>query len=159
MLAPLSLLSWYKLSFQIVDLKMSSFPNFSLKSANRIFIRSLGNDWKLAPFPQKLSFETSPPLPSCGACSFKTMILHQRPLKTVYDTQSLTKSTLLTADTILCDIRKNLFPADIPFAYRRKQKPPALTVPPLSHLTSCTPTNSIYYLANFLAAAVTEPDL
>jgi hypothetical protein len=32
-------------------------------------------------------------------------------------------------------------------------------VPPLSHLTSCTPTKSNFYLANSLAAAVSEPPL
>ena len=31
----------------------------------------------------------------------QTMILHQRPLRTIYDTLSLTNSTLLTADTVL----------------------------------------------------------
>ena len=36
---------------------------------------------------------------------------------------------------------------------------PDLTVPPLSHLTSCTPTISNLYLADSLAAAVSEPDL
>ena len=33
-------------------------------------------------------------------CTFKTMILHQRPLRTTYDTLSTTLATLLTADTI-----------------------------------------------------------
>ena len=32
-------------------------------------------------------------------------------------------------------------------------------MPPLSHLTSCTPTKSNFYLANSLAAAVSEPAL
>jgi hypothetical protein len=32
-------------------------------------------------------------------------------------------------------------------------------VPPLSHLTSCTPTKSNLYVANFLAAAISEPAL
>ena len=36
---------------------------------------------------------------------------------------------------------------------------PALTVLSLSHLTSCTPTKSSLYLANSLAAAVSEPAL
>src|SRR5215468_11797735 len=36
---------------------------------------------------------------------------------------------------------------------------PALTVPSLSHLTSCTPTKSNLYLANSLAAAINEPTL
>ena len=36
---------------------------------------------------------------------------------------------------------------------------PALTVPPLSHLTPCTPTHYILYIANPLAAALNEPAL
>ena len=34
-------------------------------------------------------------------CTFKTTVVHQHPLRTMYDTLSLTKSTLLTADTAL----------------------------------------------------------
>ena len=49
-----------------------------------------------------LAFEREKPLfSSLGACIFRTVTLHQRPLRTIYDTLSLTKSTLLTADTIL----------------------------------------------------------
>ena len=36
---------------------------------------------------------------------------------------------------------------------------PAVTEPPLSHLTSYTPTKSNLYQANYLAAAVSEPAL
>src|SRR5215469_13852420 len=36
---------------------------------------------------------------------------------------------------------------------------PALTVPPLSHLTSCTPTKSNLYLSNSLASVVSDPAL
>ena len=36
---------------------------------------------------------------------------------------------------------------------------PGLTMPPLSHLTSCTPTKSHLYLANSLAAVESDPDL
>jgi len=36
---------------------------------------------------------------------------------------------------------------------------PALTVPPLFHLTPCTPTKSNLYFASSLAAALSEPDL
>ena len=49
-----------------------------------------------------LAFERENPLfSSLGVCIFRTVTLHQRPLRTIYDTLSLTKSTLLTADTIL----------------------------------------------------------
>jgi len=40
-----------------------------------------------------------------------------------------------------------------------KLQSPALSVSPFSHLTSCTPTKSYLYLANSLAAAVSEPAL
>jgi hypothetical protein len=48
----------------------------------------------------KLSFESSL-FSSLGARTFKTMILHQRPLRTTYDVLSLTKSNLFTLDIIL----------------------------------------------------------
>jgi len=41
----------------------------------------------------------------------------------------------------------------------KKIQPPALTVPPLSHLIFCTHTKSNLYLAHSLAAAVSEPAL
>ena len=97
---------------------------------------------------------------SLGACTFRTIILHQWPLRTIYDILSLTNTTLLTADTILC-CTKNRLPNwwfSLPFPLK-KLKSPVLTVPPLSHLTSCTSTKSNLYLANSLATAVNEPTL
>ena len=41
-LTPLPLLSWCRLSFPIVALKISSLPSFALKSHNRIFVCYLG---------------------------------------------------------------------------------------------------------------------
>jgi hypothetical protein len=52
-------------------------------------------------------------------------------------------------------VQKILFPADdfhFPFHWKKLWSP-------LSHLTSCTPTRSNLYLANFLAAALSEPAL
>ena len=60
------------------------------------------------------------------------MILHQQPLRTIYDVLSLTNSTPFTADTI-----------------RWCTKNP----------TSCTPIKSNLYLASSLAAALSEPAL
>ena len=40
-------------------------------------------------------------LSSLGACTFRTMTVHQGSLRPAYDTLSLTNSTLVTADTIL----------------------------------------------------------
>ena len=62
---------------------------------------SMENDWKSAPVPYKNSFESSL-LSSFASCAFKIIVLHQRPLSTVYDILSLTNFTLLTADINLC---------------------------------------------------------
>jgi hypothetical protein len=90
----------------------------------------------------------------------KTMVLQQWPLRTIYDILSLTNSTLLTADiTLWCT--KNSVPNwwfSFPFPQEKIQSP-AYTVPPISHLTSCTPTKSNLYLANSLATVVRELDL
>jgi hypothetical protein len=48
---------------------------------------------------------------------------------------------------------------DFCFFSIEKLKSPALTMPPLFHLTFCTCTKSNLYLANSLAAAVSEPAL
>ena len=83
------------------------------------------------------------------------MILHQRPLRTIYDTLSLTNSTLLTADTILW-CTKNSYSQLMIFVSFSVEK--IIACSPLSHLTSCTPTKSNLCLANSLAA-VSEPAL
>jgi len=69
---------------------------------------------------------------------------------------SLTKSTILTADTVLW-CTKNCLPSwwfSFPSPYKKIS--PGLTVSPLSHPTSCTSTKSNLYLANSLAAVVFE---
>jgi hypothetical protein len=97
-LTPLLLLSWCGLSFPIVGLKISTLPNFALKPLNRIFIWYLGN-WSKprCNLSYKMSFESS----TVGECTFRTMMLHQWPLRTIFYILSLTNSTLLTADNIL----------------------------------------------------------
>jgi hypothetical protein len=45
------------------------------------------------------------------------------------------------------------------FSIEKEYHPSALTAPSLSHLTSGTPTKSNLYLANPLAAVVSDPDL
>src|SRR5215469_8786211 len=54
---------------------------------------------------QKLSF-TSSLFSSLGACTFRIMMLHQRPLRTIYYILSLINSTLLTANAILWCTKK-----------------------------------------------------
>ena len=68
------------------------------------------------------------------------------------------KKTLLSEVLILfCGVQKIPFPIDyFRFLFHKKLKSPALTVPPLFHLTPCTPTKSNFYLANSLAAVVSE---
>ena len=98
-LTPLSLLSWCRLSFPIVGLKIFSLRTFALNSHNlHMVLRKMIKN--LFWFLIKLSFKSSP-FSTLGTCTFRTMILHQRPLKIIYDILSLTNSTLLTADTIL----------------------------------------------------------
>jgi hypothetical protein len=46
----------------------------------------------------------------------------------------------------------------VSFSIGKKKKSPAMTVPPVSHLT-CTPTKSDLYLANSLATVISESDL
>ena len=85
---------------------------------------------KPALVPRKNSFESSL-FSSLGACTFRKMILHQRPLRTIYDTLSLTNSTLLIADTILW-CTKILFPVeDFHFLFHRKHYNPLLLLCPL----------------------------
>jgi hypothetical protein len=45
------------------------------------------------------------------------------------------------------------------FFIEKKIQSPALTLPRLSHATSCTPTKSNLYRANSLATVVSDPDL
>jgi hypothetical protein len=88
------------------------------------------------------------------------MILLQRPLRSIYqcDTLSLTNSNLITADTILW-CTKPPFPIDdLHFISHSKNYNP-LTGTTLSHLNSCTRSKFNLYLANSLAAAISEPAL
>ena len=55
-LKTLSLLSWRRLSFPIVSLKMYVFPTFTLKSPNRIVIWYLENYRKPSTFPHTTVF-------------------------------------------------------------------------------------------------------
>ena len=89
------------------------------------------------------------------------MILHQRPLRIIYNTLPLTKSTLFTADTILWCTKILLPTDDFRFLFHRKRYNPQLYCVLLSHLISCTTTKSNLHLANSLAAAaaVSKPAL
>jgi len=92
---------------------------FALKSPNRIFVWYLENDQKPALKPHTnclLNHLFSPYLVDAHS----EHDIHERPIRTIYDTLSLTKSTLLTADTVQWCIKILLPIADFCFLFHRK---------------------------------------
>ena len=87
------------------------------------------------------------------------MVLHQRPLRTIYDILSPTNSTLLTAYTILWCTKIPFAIDDFRFLFHRKIIIICFTVPPFSHLTSCRYTKSNIHLVKSLAYVASEPVL
>jgi hypothetical protein len=81
-------------------LKISSLHNFSSKSPNIIFIRYL-ETWSAACSNSHNTLFWIIIVSSLGSCTFKRMVLLQRPLWTIHYILSLRNSTILTADTIL----------------------------------------------------------
>ena len=55
--------------------------------------------------------------------------------------------------------KKSCSQLKICFLFHRKKYNPPLLEPPLSHMTSCTPTKPNSYFAIYLATVVSEPDL
>jgi hypothetical protein len=82
-------------------LKTSSLPSFALKSPNKIFISYLGNWSNTRPTSSLKLSVTLSHKSSHEACTFISIMLHQRPLNIIYDALSLRNSDLLSADTIL----------------------------------------------------------
>ena len=116
------------------------------------------NDKKPALIPHKNCPLNHPLFSSLSACTFRIMILHQQPLRTIYDTLLLTNSTPLTAITNLWCTSNHVPNWWFYFLFNRKYYNPLLLLcPPLSHLTSRTPTKSNLYLTNSLA--VSQPPL
>ena len=116
------------------------------------------NDQKPALIPHKNCPLNHPLFSSLSACTFRIMILHQQPLRTIYDTLLLTNSTPLTAITFLWCTSNHVPNWWFYFLFNRKNYNPLLLLcPPLSHLTSRTPTKSNLYLTNSLA--VSQPPL
>jgi hypothetical protein len=117
---PLSLLSWYRLWFPITGLEILYLPNFALKSPNGIFTWYLGRWSKICSIlSYKLSFESL--LSSkLGAWTFKIIILHQQPLRTVYDILSLSFNCRYRSGVY----KKILFPTDnFCFLFHKLSKP------------------------------------
>jgi hypothetical protein len=91
---------------------------------------------------------------------FRTTILHQRPLSIIYDILSLTNSTLLTADKILLCSKKPVPNSWFSFLFPYKNVYSlAGSLPPPSHVTSCTPTKSNLHLDSSLETVIREPAL
>ena len=105
-----------------------------------------------------LSFELSLSS-SLGECTFSTMIIQQRTLRTIHVVLSVTNCNLSTAHTILWCTKK-LFQIDNlnVFLHTNIYNPLLLTCP-FSLRTSCTPAESTLHIANFLAAVVSDPEL
>jgi hypothetical protein len=104
---PLSLLISHKQSFPVVGFKTSSHSTFALKYDKSLmwYFENPSNANSCS--SQKLHF-APPLLSSVGACTFRTVLPHQWPLRVIYDILSpLTKSTLLTPEMIPC-MRKSL---------------------------------------------------
>ena len=99
-LTPLSLLSWCRLSFPVVGLKIFSLPTYALKSPNRSSYDTQEKIKNCCNSSQKLFFESSV-FSSLGACTFRTMVIHQRSFRAIYNILSRTNSTVLTADSVL----------------------------------------------------------
>jgi len=75
------------------------------------------------------------------------MILHQRPLRTIYNILLLANSTLLTL-TLFCGVPKTLFPIDdFRFLFHRKKYNPLLLPCPFCRTEPpARPLNLIYIL-------------
>jgi len=86
------------------------------------------------------------------------MILHQRLLRTIYDILSLTNYSLNCWCYSLV-YTNSCYQLMIFFSFpiEKEYNFPVLTVPPMSHLTSCVPTKSNLYLANSLGTVPKWP--
>jgi len=147
-------LSWIGLSFPIFVFKISSLPNLHQNFLTEFSYGTYENERKPALIPYKNCFWAYSFLLTWCIC-IQNNAIHQQPLRTEYDVLSLTNSTPLIADIILWRTKKNSSQLKIFFLFRKiKHNPSALTVPPLSHLTFCTPTTSNLFIANSLATVL-----
>ena len=98
---PLSLLSWCRLSFVVVGLKIFSLPTFALKSPNGNFTRYLGKWQKPAVISHKYCLLNHHFLLTWCMHIQNNDITSSNSQNYIYDNLLLTNSTLLTADIIL----------------------------------------------------------
>ena len=157
-LTPLCLLAWCGPSIPAIGLKISSLSNYALKFPNRIFMWYLGKWLKTCPnYSYKLCFESSL-FSSLGACTFSKTIVHQPPLRAIYDILSLTHCCLNCWYCFVC--AKFIFRIDnFNLFFHRKNILPCSYRALLSCLRSCSPTKFNLFLTNLLATVVSEPDL
>ena len=148
-LTPLSLLSWCRLSFPIISLIISSLSNFALKSLTYQNFH-LGKCHIPAPVSHKNRLLIH---------QFSPQLMHAHSKQGYYTSHQWHPITNELCSLDWCT--KNPLPNwrfSFPFS-KKKIQSPALTVPPLSHITSCTPTKSNLYLANSLATVASDRDL
>ena len=158
-LTPFSLLSWCRLSFPIIGLKIFSLPTFALKSPNTIFMWYLGKWSKnLFYFLTKSVFRIITFLLSC--------CMHIQSNITPVTSQNYIWHPI--ANKLYClncwyysVVYKYLVPNWwFSFLFPLKNHNPLLVPSPfVAHLTYCTPTKSNLYFANALASVKREPDL
>jgi hypothetical protein len=152
-LTPLSLLSWCRLSYPIVGSNISSLPGFALKPPNRTSIRCLGKWSKPVLIPKKNC------LLNHHFLLTRRMYVH---VEEWYFTSYLSlqypiTKKLYSLNCWYCSVVYNKCCSELmiflSFSIKGTQygSSPALTVLPLSHLTSCTPAKSTFCLTNSLA--------
>jgi hypothetical protein len=87
----------------------------------------------------------------------KNFTLHQRHLSIIL---SLTNSTFLTVDRVISDTEKCVPNSCFSFSFPQETVySSAGLVPPLSHLTPCTPTKSNLYFDSSFATVIMKPTL
>jgi len=109
-LTSLSLLSWCRLSFQIVGFKILSFPNFAIKSPNRIFIWCWRKLKKPALILHKTVFWIITLLHTCFMGIEKNGITPATSQNYIW--HPIANKLLSQLLTLLCCVQKILFPID-----------------------------------------------
>jgi len=141
-----SLLVWCRQSLPIVDLKIFSLLTFKSKSPNINFIWYLGNP-ALVPHEKCLFvvsyFQNNDITPATSQNYIRHPIANKLCSLSWWYYSVVYKKILLPID-------------DIRFLFHKKLKSSARTVPTLSHISSCTLTKFNLYIANSLAAFVSE---
>jgi len=138
-LVPLLLLSWCRLSFPIVGLKIFSLPKFALKSPVRIYILYLG---KLLIICFNYSWIISFLLTWCMHIQKSDITLSTSQHYIWHPIGN--KLYSINCYILFCGVQRILLTIDdLHFIFINKLCSPALTVPALSYLTFAHPLNII----------------